>query len=485
MDKRIVRNTRVSKRRFLANAAVAAPALFHIVPRQVLGGAGQKPPSEKLNIAGIGVGGRGYGDLMSLSGENIVALCDVDDRHAGRTVKAFPKARVHQDYRKMLEQQKDIDAVVVATPDYLHAVITLTAMQLGKHVYCEKPMAHTLQEARLMAEAARKYKVATQMGNQGNAGEGVRLMSEWIWDGAIGEIREVHAWTNKPVWPQGIGRLKETPPTLATLDWDLWLGPAPQRPYHPAYLPFLWRGWWDFGCCALGDMGCHVLNNVVHPLKLGHPTSIEAYSTKCTSETGPLASIIYYDFPARGDMLPVRLTWYDGGIMPPRPRELEENRRMGDNEGVLFVGDKGKLFCGCYGDSPRLIPESRMREYKRPPRTLPRSPGHHNEWVNACKGGPPAGSNFAAADVLTEIVLLGNVAIRSGLHQKVNGMCVRLDWDGPNMKITNIPDANRYLQCSYRKGWEVAILPVDWPEIPLKPSSRIWEFSSKTATGRT
>ena len=357
----------------------------------------------------------------------------------------------------MLEKQKDIDAVVVATPDHMHAVISLTAMQLGKHVYCEKPMAHSLEEVRLMARAAGRYKVATQMGNQGNAGEGVRLMSEWIADGAIGDVREVHAWTNKPVWPQGIGRPSETPPVPPELDWDLWLGPAPQRPYHPSYLPFTWRGWWDFGSCSLGDMGCHVLNNVVHPMKLGSPTSIEAYATRCTSETGPLATMIYYEFAARGSMPPVRLTWYDGGMMPPRPLELEDGRRMGDNEGVMFVGDKGKLICGCYGDSPRLIPESRMREYKLPAKTLARSPGHHTEWVNACKGGPQARSNFADAAALTEIVILGNVAIRAGMHQKQNGMRVRLDWDADAMKFTNSPDAEEYLRCSYRKGWELPV----------------------------
>ena len=452
-------SSKVSRRTFLGKAAAAAavPALFHVVPRSVLGGPGHKPPSEKLNIAGIGVGGQGFGDLMALRSENIVALCDVDEKHAAHAFNALPNARKHRDYRKMLEQQKDIDAVVVATPDHLHAIVSLTAMQLGKHVYCEKPMAHSIQELRLMAQAARKYKLATQMGNQGNAREGVRLMCEWIWDGAIGPVREVHAWTNKPTWPQGIDRPKDTPPVPATLDWDLWLGPAPERPYHPAYLPFVWRGWWDFGSCALGDMACHVLNNVVRPLKLGHPTSVEAYATKVNSETGPLASIIYFHFPARESMPPVRLSWYDGGMMPPRPEELESDRRMGDNEGVLFVGDKGKLMCSCYGDGPRLIPESKMKEYRRPPKTLPRSPGHHKEWIDFCKGGPPAGSNFEAAEPLTAIVLLGNVAIRSCQRRSQNGYDAKIEWDPANMKITNAPDANKYLQCEYRKGWPLSV----------------------------
>ena len=438
-----------------ASAAAAVPAIFHFVSRSVLGGPGQTPPSQKLHIAGVGVGGRGLGDLKSLESENIVALCDVDSRHAAGAFKAFPKARVHRDYRKMLEEQKDIDAVVVATPDHLHAVISLTAMQLGKHVYCEKPMAHSIQEVQLMAQAARKYKLATQMGNQGNAGEGVRLTAEWIADGAIGAVREVHAWTTKPVWPQGVGRPADSPPVPPSLDWDLWLGPAPHRPYHPAYLPITWRGWWDFGSCSLGDMGCHVLNNVLGPLHLGPPAGIEAYATKVNSETGPLASVLYYQFPARGQMPPVRLTWYDGGIMPPRPTELEEGRRMGDNEGVLFVGERGKLTCTCYGDSPRLIPESRMKEYKRPARTIPRSPGHHREWLDACKGGPPAGSNFEAASLLTDVVLLGNVAIRACQRHNDNGLSVRIDWDAQKRTIPNCPEAQKFLQCTYRKGFEL------------------------------
>jgi len=448
----------MTRRGFLEGSAKAAAAagLFTLVPRHVLGGPGRKAPSEKLNIAGIGIGGRGLGDLKSLDGENVVALCDVDARHAAGAFKEYPNARPHTDFRKMLDTQKDIDAVVVATPDHLHAVVSMAAMKLGKHVYCEKPMAHTVEEVRVMGEAARRYKVATQMGNQGNSFEGVRLMEEWIRDGAIGPVREVHAWTNKPIWPQGIDRPLDKPPVPPALDWDLWLGPAPERPYHTAYLPFVWRGWWDFGCCALGDMGCHVLNNVVRPLKLGAPTSIEAYSTKVNAETGPLASILYYQFPARGDMLPVRLTWYEGGMMPPRPEELEDDRRLGDNEGVLFVGDKGKLTCSCYGEGPRIIPEAKMREYKRPPKTIPRSIGHHKEWVAACKGGPPAGSNFEAAGPLTEIVLLGNVAIRAAASgQTESGHPVKIEWDAANMKIPNRPEANRFLSKTYRKGWSL------------------------------
>ncbi len=295
------------------------------------------------------------------------------------------------------------------------------------------------------------------MGNQGNAGEGVRLIQEWIEDGAIGKVREVHCWTNKPECPTGIERPKETPPVPEGLDWDLWLGPAPYRPFHPAYLPFKWRSWWDFGSSALGDMGCHVINNAWRPLQLGRPTSIEAYSTGCNDETGPLAAIVYYEFPARGDMPPVRLTWYEGGLMPPRPLELEDYRRMGDNEGCLFVGERGKIVCCCYGQSPRIIPESKMQAVGRPRQRLPHSPGHYQEWINACKGGPKPGSNFEHAAVLAEVVQLGNVAIRAGRHQTENGHPVKLLWDGVAGKVTNLPEANRYLQTEYRKGWEALL----------------------------
>jgi predicted dehydrogenase len=359
----------------------------------------------------------------------------------------------------MLEKQREIDAVVVATPDHTHAVISMMAMKMGKHVYCQKPLTHSVYEARMLTEAARKYKVATQMGNQGHSGEGVRLICEWIWDGAIGPVRDVHAWTNRPVWPQGIDRPKDRPPIPTTLDWDLWLGPAPLRPYHPSYLPFNWRAWWDFGTGALGDMACHVLDPVFAALKLGYPTGVEAchsyevhemWTRFENKESYPSASIVRYEFPAREDMPPVKLTWYDGGMLPPRPTELEPGRQMGnDGSGAMFVGEKGKLMCGTYGDGPRLIPESKMREYKRPPKTLARIEGgvggHERDWVRACKGGEPACSNFDYAGFLTEAVLMGNLAIRHPGE--------RLDWDGPNMRVTNVPEANEYVRRPYREGW--------------------------------
>jgi hypothetical protein len=443
----------MTRRRFLGAATVASA--FTIVPRHVLGGPGYKPPSEKVNIAGIGAGGRGLGVLSSLSGQNIVAVCDVDDRAMAIAAKKWPNAKRHRDFRRMIETQKDIDSVVVATPDHLHFVASMWAINHGKHVYCEKPLAHSIGEARALAKAASASNVATQMGNQGNADEGVRLMQEWIEAGALGVVREVHCWTNKPVWPQGIQRPTDAPPVPAELDRDLWLGPAPQRPYHPAYLPFVWRGWWDFGSCSLGDMGCHVVNSPWRALDLGLPTSVEAYSHGCTEETGPLSSIIYYEFPARGQRPSVRLTWYDGGMMPPRPPELEDSYRMGDNEGCLFIGDKASMICSCYGGAPRILPVARMLEFKHTPKKLPRSPGHMEEWLAASRGGPKAGSHFEHSAVLTEVIQLGNLAIRSAANQKENGKPVKLVWDAAAGKVVNVPAANRYLFAEPREGWEV------------------------------
>jgi predicted dehydrogenase len=444
------RNNNLSRRDFVGGAA--AVAAFTIVPRYVLGGAGNTAPSEKLNIAGIGVSGRGAGDLEALESENIVALCDVDWRHARGTFKRYPNAEKYKDFRKMLEKEaKNIDAVMVAAPDHIHAPASMAAIKMGKHVYCEKPLTHSVYEARKVAEAARKAGVATQMGNQGQAGEQTRLMCEMIWGGAIGAVREVHVWTDRPnrglnsvYWPQGVDRPKETPPVPDTLDWDLWLGPAPQRPYNPAYLPFKWRGWWDFGTGAMGDIGCHALDPVFRALKLGAPTSIEGISTLVNRETYPLSSKIHYEFPARGDMPPVKVTWYDGGMRPPRPEELEDGRQVGDN-GKLFIGDKGKML------DERIIPETKMKEYGKPKQLLDRSPGHHIEWIEACKGGKPAGSNFDHAGPLAEAVLLGNVALRPELKEIGNRK--KLLWDPEKFEITNMPEANQFLRREYRKGW--------------------------------
>jgi len=439
-------NDRKISRRDFVGASVAAATAFTIVPRHVLGGSGNTAPSDKLNIAGIGVGGRGAGDVGEVSSENIVALCDVDWRSAAGTFKRYPKAKQYRDFRKMLDKEnKNIDAVVVATPDHTHAVATMMAIKMGKHVYCEKPLAHDIFEVRKVTEAAREAKVATQLGNQGQASEGTRLVCEFIWDGAIGPVREVHSWCNRPISPRGIDRPKDTPPVPEGLSWDLWLGTAPERPYHPCYLPFNWRGWWDFGTGVLGDIGCHQFAPIFRALKLGYPTSVEACTSGVNSETAPLASIVRYEFPARGDMPPVKLTWYDGGLMPPRPAELEDGRRFGGADSNLYVGDKGKML------SHRLIPEARMKEYKKPPTTLPRSPGHHREWLLACKGGPPARSNFELSGPMAEVVLLGNIAVHMGQTLYEKGL--KLYYDGPNMRITNMPEANKYIRRQYRKGW--------------------------------
>ena len=447
--------TQITRRSFLAGTA--ATAAFNLVPRRVLGGPGETAPSQKLNIAGIGLGGKGLDDLNQLGSENIVALCDVDHNYAAAAFKKWPAAKRYHDFRKMLETQKDIDAVVVATPDHLHFVISMWAIKHGKHVYCQKPLTHTVAEARALAQAASESKVATQMGNQGNSFEGVRSIQEWIEDGAIGQVREVQAWTNKPVWPTGIDRPTDVHPVPEGMDWDLWLGPAPYRPYHPAYAPFTWRGWWDFGSCSLGDMGCHVLNTPWRALDLGLPVSVEAYSRGCNQETGSLASIIYYEFAARPGKPPVKLTWYDGGMMPPRPPEIEDNRRVGDNEGVIFVGEKGRITCGCYGEHARLLPDSLERSYRRPAQRILRSPGHYQEWLAACKGGPKAGSHFEHSAILTQVVQLGNVALRHSAKTNAelqNGRPVKLLWD-PVAGKTSDPEADRFLQTEYRKGWEI------------------------------
>ena len=444
----------ISRRSFLA--ATGAVATFMVLPASVLGREGAASPNSKLNIAGIGVGGQGGRDVDEVSTENIIALCDVDSDHAAHVFQKYPKAKRYTDFREMLDKEKSIDAVVVGTPDHLHAIVSITAIKHGKHVYCEKPLTRTVFESRAVAKAARDARVVTQMGNQGMAFEGNRLINEWLWDGAIGPVREVHVWSDRPThrgklplwWAQGIERPKDTPPIPQTLDWDLWLGPAPFRPYHPAYVPFRWRGWWDFGTGGLGDMGIHNLAPVFSALKLGAPEWVQASSTPVFPETVPLAAMVHYQFPARADRPPLKLHWYDGGLLPERPIELEENRELDPEDGILFVGDKGKmLVTGWGGKDPRLLPASLDKEYQRPPKTLPRSIGHYQEWVRACKTGTPTRSDFAFAGPLTEAVLLGSVCIRNGGEKLV--------WDAENLKITNDPDPNKYLHYEYRQGWSL------------------------------
>ena len=444
----------MSRRNFLAKSAMAGFA-FHYVPSRLLGA---DAPSNKLNIAGIGVGGMGSSNLRQCESENIAALCDVDSAYAAKTFKRYPDAKVYKDYRVMFDKEKNIDAVVIATPDHTHAVITMAAMERGKHVYCQKPLTHTVYEARKITEAARKYKVQTQMGNQGHSSEHIRLLKEWLADGAIGDVTEVYTWTDRPVggrpWSTFavMAKPEDTPPVPESLDWDLWLGPAPYRTYHPEYHPTKWRAWLDFGTGALGDMGCHILDPAFWALDLGAPESIEATSThwqkEVSSQTFPRASIVRYRFPARGKRPPVNLTWYDGRLLPPIPDALEKGRKIPDS-GAFIIGDKGCMMHDSHGaDGLRIVPETKMREYKRPEKTLPRvKDGHEGDWLRACKDGKPASSSFEYGGALTEMVLLGVVAIRAK-DQK-------LYWDAENLKFTNNDAANELLHIQYRDGWHL------------------------------
>jgi len=440
---------RISRRRFLGTMATAGAA-FTIVPRHVLG-RGFVPPSDKLNIACIGVGGRGAWNVRGVSSENLVAFCDVDDERAAETYRAFPNVPRYKDFRVMLEREGDrIDAVVISTPDHTHAVAAMMAIQMGKHVYCEKPLTRTIYEARRLAEAAREKGVVTQMGNQGHAGEGTRQIREWIEAGAIGTVREIHFWTNRPIWPQAIERPLEAyhvPPTLA---WDLWLGPAPERPYHPAYVPFKWRGWWDFGTGALGDMGCHIMDAAFWTFDLRDPVRVTAETTPVFPETAPLVSRVTYEFAARGNRPALRVVWRDGNLAPPRPPQWEKDRPWPPmDSGQMFIGDEGVLIAGTYGENPRLVPESRHQEWiaSAPAPRYPRSPGVYQEWIEACKNGGQAGSNFPDyAGPLTEMVLLGNLAVRVG---------GTIEWDAAAMRVTNLEVPEEYIRPTYRDGWQL------------------------------
>ena len=478
---------------------------------------GYKSPNEKLNVASIGAGGKASSDIAACSEtENIVALCDVDDKRAAKTYALHPNAPKYKDFRVMLEKENsNIDAVIVTIPDHMHAAAALTAMELGKHVYVQKPLAHTVWECRELLKAAEKYKVATQMGNQGYSNEGTRQCAEMIWSGTIGNVTEVHAWTNRPAWPQGIADAPAPSPVPAGLDWDLWLGVAREREYSDDYLPFTWRGFFDFGCGALGDMACHILGAANMALRLGSPSAVECVSQEGrSSEYFPAKSVVRFEFPARDGMPPVKIFWYDamredqpsfegapqgeilgdlprnrvaheksnlkpaerqiqGGVFtedfftpsappPPRPkrsaqpepemdaRERKEAQWMrlinkGTN-GSLFVGDKGMITTGTYGEWTRLVPVEKMRDFEFPPEFLPRSPGHYRDWIRACKGGVPACSNFSISAPFTEWISLGALAI------KLN---TRLEWNAEEMKISNNSDANELLKPVVRKGWKL------------------------------
>jgi len=445
----------VSRRQFTATAAMAALSAA-IVPSRAVG---QDAPSNKLNLAAIGIGGMGASNLKACAGENIVALCDVDRGYAAKVIAAYPKAKFYVDYREMLEKEPGIDGVIIATPDHTHAAITMVVLRAGKHVYCQKPLTHTVFEARAVTEAARKHKVVTQMGNQGQSYASMRLLKEWLDDGAIGDVTEVHAWTDRPVggdpWSdfEVRARPKDTPPVPETLDWDRWLGPVAYRPYHPAYHPMKWRAWQDFGTGALGDMGCHILDPAFWALELGPPSTVEATTTHfepdVASETYPRACIVRYTFPARGSRPPVKLTWTDGRLLPPRPPELEPGRKL-PGSGALLIGSKGTIMHGSHGaDGVRLIPETRMQAYTRPPQRLRRVKGtHEGEWIRAIKEGPagvPPSSPFEYGGALTEMVLLGVLAIRMKDQ--------RLEWDSKNLRFTNNDQANELLKIHYREGW--------------------------------
>jgi len=442
----------LSRRSFLKTASLASAAGVVAFPH-VMRSQGGVSPNSKLNVACIGVGGRGQAAVAAVKEENLVAFCDVDDARAARTYKEYPDVPQFRDYRKLLDQHgSKIDAVTVSTPDHMHFPIAMAAMRLGKHVFVEKPMSHTIHEARVMAKLAKEKKLATQMGNQGHAAEGTRLLKEWVDAGILGEVKEIHSWTNRPIWPQGVNapdHSKLRPVIPSTLDWELWLGVAQSRPYDPAYCPFNWRGYWDFGTGALGDMGCHQMDGGFYALDLDAPTSVEAVSAKHTEVSAPTASVVTYQFPARGVRGPVKWVWYDGGMRPALEPWFEEGRHMPDNS-TLVVGTKAAVLADANYFTVRIVPEAKMKEFgpSLPPKTIPRVPGgnHFQEWVTACKGGVAAGANFDYSSRLTEMVLLSNVAVRA---QR------KIEWDAAAMKITNLPAANQYITKEYRGGFGV------------------------------
>ena len=446
-----------SRRQFIKQSAIAAAGLT-IIPSHVMGrmkyGTAHTAPSDKLNIAGVGIGGKGHANLGGMNTENIIGLCDVDWKYAEKAFNRFPEAKKYKDWRVMFDEiGKDIDAVMVATPDHTHAGVAATALTMEKHVYCQKPLTHSIYESRLLTRLAAKYHVATQMGNQGNSGDGVRQICEWIWNGEIGEVREVHAWTDRPLWPQGLRRPVERIKVPEYLDWDLFIGPAPERPYHKVYTPWNWRGWWDFGTGAFGDMACHVLDPIYQALKLGYPDQVQGNSPAINTESPPQTAQVAFRFPARDNMPKVTMPavsvyWYDGGLLPNRPDNLPDGVGfMRDGlGGCLFVGSKDSLLCDCGGYKPRLL----SGRTPNVPQTLRRIPGatgyhdgfHEQDWIRACKESPAnrteTSGNFAYAGPFNEMVLLGVLAIR------LQGLNKILKWDGSNMTFTNITSSDKF-----------------------------------------
>ena len=442
----------LNRRSFLETASLATAVLWlggcATIPKRI---ARPISPGEKMRIGCIGIGGQGGGVMAELAGfadVEITALCDVDPGYAAKNTKKYPRATFYHDYRVLLEKEKNLHAVMIATPDHWHAPIALAAMQIGLHVYCEKPLAHTIEEARLMGSLAQATGVVTQMGNMGHASEGLRLTKEWIDAGAIGSVSEVHVWSDRPgkYWrTQGRRRPVETPAMPAGLDWDLWLGPAAARPYHPEYCPKQWRGWFDFGCGALGDMAVHNADPAFYALDLGAPDWVEADSAPTNPDTFPEWSIITYHFPAKGLRGPIKLVWYDGGKMPPRPVGFEAQRELGDN-GIYFVGSNGVLMAPGWAGTPRLVPESKMALFQRPPKTIPRSVGHRREWVDACRAGRPedAKAGFAYSAPYTEALLVGLLAVVAGK---------RIEWNAQTMTARNAPELGRVIRKPYREGF--------------------------------
>ena len=450
-------STYTKRRKFLSLTAGAMG--FQIVPRHVLGGSKHTAPSEKLNIAGIGIGGMGSHNLAQCAkSEQITALCDVDHKYAANVMKRYPNAKRFYDYRELLSSNVDFDAVIVATPDHTHAVISAAAMHAGKHVYCQKPLTHDAYESRALARIAKQTGVSTQLGIQGHSGEGRMLISEWIWDGAIGEVKEVEAWCSLSYAPHGHAswsspcsdRPSKIQPIPEGMDWENWIGPAPMRPYHSCYHPKVWRCFWDFGSGMMGDRGVHTIDAIVSSLKLGHPESIECHQVKGgTKDVHPESAIIEFRFPQREGFPPLKLTWREGSE-PPRPKELEEGRNFPKEGGVIYKGSKGMLMNDVYGGSPRLIPETAMKAFKRPKKILPRvKDGHEQDWIRACKAGKydGAGAHFGYGGHLTEITLLGNVA------KRFPGK--KLNWDGELMRVTNHDEANAWVRRPYRDGWSL------------------------------
>jgi predicted dehydrogenase len=434
---------RINRRLFLrtTTAATAALAFPFVSSRNVLGA------NNRLNIAAIGSGGKGAVDVGGCAGENMIALCDVDEKNAASTFKAHTESKRYKDFRIMLEKEKSIDAVTVSTPDHMHFPAAMWAMRMKKHVYCQKPLTHTVEEARKLTEAARKYKVATQMGNQGHSDRWLRRNVELVQAGVLGQVREAHCWTDRPIWPQGVDRPTDNPPIPETLDWDLWLGVAPQRPYSLAYVPFRWRGFWDFGTGALGDMGCHVYDMPFWALNLGAPSSIAAEQGGLTKESPPKWSVITYEFPKRGNLVPAKFVWYDGGKKPSP--DLVKGKALPTN-GVILVGEKDTLYVPSYWGKGEFLSGAKYTDFTSVAETLPKKDNfdkcHYDEWIAACKGGPKAYSNFDNSGPLTEMVLLGNIALRTGN---------KVEWNAKKMKITNDKAANDLLRKEYRKGWGV------------------------------